>query len=299
MITSFTFSSLLAILFAIIMISSPLRFVTTIAHNFSPNESASFISLVDQIRSVLTVLNQYDLSNKTEIVKQAQYARMLLTDSVLKELDERNKRIATDLPQGLDSLQNLTNNEIKSNISRIDDLLSEAISVRIDPGQLENKTVQALALATDVDMILNNYNAALNSSNALMTENMSTNMNMSEGSMLPSTNITDKKAVKIIDAFQRAVALTNIAIDRFNTQLKGASNDTFAMDEVAKGLEQLGKSIENKESISKIMGIVHGQIHPNLQTAFDLELAQNIKLPPTNMTDSMQSSMQGHMMNMS
>ena len=61
--------------------------VTTIAHNFTPSESASFISLIDQIRSAVTPLNQYDLSNKTEIVKQVQDARMLLTDNVLKELD--------------------------------------------------------------------------------------------------------------------------------------------------------------------------------------------------------------------
>ena len=60
------------------------------------------------------------------------------------------------------------------------------------------------------------------------------NMNMSEGKMSPTTNVTSKEAVKNIVAFQRAVALTDITIDRFNTQLKGGSNDALAMDESPK-----------------------------------------------------------------
>ena len=53
------------------------------------------------------------------------------------------------------------------------------------------------------------------------------------------------------------------------------------------------------------MGIVHGQIHPNLQVAFDLKLAQatdqgngNMSMSMSNMTHNNQSS-PSKMMNMS
>jgi hypothetical protein len=254
------------------------------AHNFTPNESASFISLADQIKSALASIDQSDQSNKTEIVNQARYARMLLTDGVLKELDERNKRIAAELPKALESLQNLTTNDFKSGISMINDLLSEAISARIDPDQLNNKTVQALAFATDVNTILDDYNSAFNSTTTQMTDNMNMNMSMNADKMSYMTTVTKEEEIKNIDAFQRALALTNIAVDRYNAQLKDASNNTSAIGKATEGLDRLIVSIENKEDPSKVMGIIHGQIHPNLQIGFNLKLDQEVKQPAGNMS---------------
>ena len=72
-----------------------------------------------------------------------------------------------------------------------------------------------------------------------------------------------------------------------------------------KGLDQLKMSIQNKESLLTVMGIVHGQIHPNLQVAFDLKLAQttdhgsgNASMSMSNMTNNNQSNL-SKMMNMS
>jgi hypothetical protein len=61
---------------------------SVIAHTFTPDESAKFISLVDQIKSALVPISQQDISNDTAIKEQAKYARALLTQSVLKELNE-------------------------------------------------------------------------------------------------------------------------------------------------------------------------------------------------------------------
>jgi CO dehydrogenase/acetyl-CoA synthase beta subunit len=275
-------------------------FISVIAHVFTPNESASFISLVDQIKSALTSINEYDSSNKTAIGEQAKYARMLLTQSVLKELNERNQRIGTELPRLLDSLQNIPPEDLNGNISMLNDLLAEALTVRVEKDQMTNATVQALAFAEDVDKILDEYNAAFNKSTIPMNMNM--NMNMSEDNMTSMANVTKREVIKNTNAYQRAVALTDIAIDRFNTELKGKSNVTLTMDEVAKGLDELKNFIQNKEHPTKVMGIVHGGIQPNLQTAFNLELAQPVSQVASNMSDSMSNmnnSMQDHMMNMS
>ena len=57
-----------------------------------------------------------------------------------------------------------------------------------------------------------------------------------------------------------------------------------------KGLDKLKTSIQNKESPMTVMGIIHGQIQPNLQVAFDLQLAQVTNAMPTSMSESNMSS---------
>jgi hypothetical protein len=245
-------------------------FVSILAHTFSPNESSSFISLVDQIKSALVPILQYDSSNLTAIKEQAQYARMLLSDDVLKELKERNERIGTDLPKMLDSLTNSSNQDLDGNINELNDLLEEALTVRVERDQLTNGTVQALAFAEDVNKILDEYSIAFNKSTFPTNMNMDMNTNMNTN--MNKVNTTDmgmnNEVVKDMYAYQRAVALTNLALERFDTELKAKSNFTSAMDQVSKGLDQLKLAIENKESPTNVMGIVHGQIQTNLQTAY-------------------------------
>jgi hypothetical protein len=50
--------------------------------------------------------------------------------------------------------------------------------------------------------------------------------------------------------------------------------------------------MHNKDSIEKLMGILHGEIHPNLQIAFGLELAGS-KTEMNHSSMSMSSSMEG------
>lgn len=54
-----------------------------------------------------------------------------------------------------------------------------------------------------------------------------------------------------------------------------------------KGLNDLKMSVQNKAPTSVVMNIVHGQIHSNLQTAFNLELAPATQHGNGNMSMSM------------
>jgi hypothetical protein len=281
----------------IILLLFSYSFVSILAHTFTPTESASFISLVDQIKSVLMPILQNDSSNVTAIKEQAQYARMLLTDDVLKELKERNERIGTDLPGMLDSLKNASEKRLNGNVSELNDLLEEALTVRVEKDQLTNATVQALALANDINKILNEYDAAFNKSTVPMNENMNINMNEVNRSGMDNMN---NEVVENIYAYQRALALTNVALNRFDSELKGKTNFTSALDEISKGLDQLTNAIENKESPTEVMEIVHGQIQTNLQTAFNLELAPPVNQDATGNVsrsiDNMSNSTSNHMM---
>jgi len=307
MVPTVRISSLMATLLVMLLVAS-YPHSSLLAHTFSPIESASFLSLVDQIKSALLPIKQDISSNVTLAREQAQYARLLLTDSVLKELKERNQRIATELLRMLDSLQNISLHNVNDNLSNINDLLAEAVTVRIQKDQLNNVTVQALAFANDTNKILDEYTAAFKEGNTSLNMNMTngdmSSMKMGNSSMIMATDKTNKEIVKDVAAYQRAGALTDIAIDRFITELKGKSNVTSAMEQVVKGLDQLKVSIQNMVSPVTIMGIVHGQIQPNLQTAFKLQLAQSTSNGSGNMSTSMSmnnnnQSMQDHASNMS
>src|SRR6185295_20303865 len=168
------------------------------------------------------------------------------------------------------------------NLIKIDDVLAEAVSVRIQDDQLKNVTVQALAFANDVNKILDEYTSAFNERNTSL--NMDTHVTKDDmhsmkmgnnNSISMSGNATKTEIVTDVAAYQRAGALTNIAIERFNTELSGKSNSSSAMERVVKGLDQLKVSIKNMEYPVTVLGTVHGEIQPNLIIAFNLQLAPN------------------------
>jgi len=310
MVPTIRISGLTATLLAMLLISSSPP-ISLFAHNFSPVESASFLSLVDQIKSALLPIKQDISSNVTLAREQAQFAKLLLNESVLKELKERNQRIATELLRMLNSIQNITVENLGENLSKINDLLAESVNARIQNDQLKNVTVQAHVFANDINKILEEYtsafkegNTSLNSYyffiNAIKADMHS--MKMDNNSMSKSTNATKTEINTDVAAYQRAGALTDIAIERFNTELSGKSNSSSAMERVVKGMDQLKLSIKNMESPLTVLGTVHGEIQPNLLIAFNLQLAPSTNHGIGNMSMSTSTisnnnqSMEDHMM---
>jgi hypothetical protein len=275
MVPTVRISSLTATLLAMLLISSSPP-ISLFAHTFSSVESASFLSLLDQIKSALLPIKQNISSNVTLAREQAQYAKLLLNESVLKELKERNQRIATELLRMLNSIQNITVENVDDNLSKINDLLAESVNVRIQNDQLKNVTVQALVFANDVNKISDEYTSAFKEVNTSFNMDMHANtddmhsMKMDNNSMSMSTNATKTELITDSAAYQRAGALTDLAIKRFNTELSGKSNTSSAMEQLVKGLDQLRLSIKNMESPVTVLETIHGEIQPNLQIAFNL-----------------------------
>ena len=258
MISKARTQSLMASFFALSLVLS-VGPISVRAHTFSPNESASFLSLVDQIKSALSPIESDVSTNLTLAKEQGQYARMLVTNDTTKELKERNERISTKLLRMLDSLQNITTQNVDTNLANLDDVLAEAVTVRIDQDHLENATIQALAFANDINKILDEYTAAFMKDGAANASNMnmsSMNMNQNHSMDNMKSNSSSEQDIKNLAAYQRASALINIATDRFNAELKEKSNATSAIDEVVKGLEQLKISVQSKSPTSSVMSIV-------------------------------------------
>jgi len=154
-------------------------------HNFSTDESASFIALVDLIKTEAQLVQENIASNNMSLASEhADDALALLIDYVTKEIAERNQRIADDLTTTLTTLKtssetasdNTTSASVEQTVSDLDAILGEALTARIDADVLSNSTIQAMALLDILDGILNGYG------NAYAVGFDMTNMSMMMGS---------------------------------------------------------------------------------------------------------------------
>lgn len=273
-------------------------------HTFTPNESASFLSLVNQLR-VESELVQVSLRNDNVSMtrEHANKAAALLTSNVTKEIAEQNQRVADDLSMAINDLQNISSTEQKKSVdqlvSNIDAILGEAVTTRIEQEQRTNSTIQALAFASLVNNILTEYGNAYaleydmtNMSNMAMLGNNSSkvmsgmanvgnsnmdSMNKSSSTIMNEDNET-KRNYSLVDItdYQSAQILAAKALEIFNVELKpmAPNNTTAFVTNLENGLIQLNSSIRSKASPIDIMMIVHSQIHPNLLEAFSLGLRQ-------------------------
>ena len=89
-----------------------------------------------------------------------------------------------------------------------------------------------------------------------------------------SNYMTNNIIVNVAD-YQTAQALSDKALQIFNKELKpiaATSNLTTFIVKLENGLIQLRDALNNNAAPMDVMMIVHTQIHPNLQKAFNLQL---------------------------
>jgi hypothetical protein len=140
------------------------------AHTFTPDDSASFLALVYRIKNEAHLLQDNLLGNATVTSsnilaeQHANNAISILNESWTKEIAERNRRIANELNGALSDLHNSLGtspkkpaDDIKAKVNRLNDLLDEAISVRLTKDQVNNSTIQALTLANIANKIDRRY----------------------------------------------------------------------------------------------------------------------------------------------
>ena len=178
--------------------------VQVYAHTFTIDESASFLSLIYRIKNEAQLVqsnllsnatinnnNNSDSNNNKALAQQhAENAISILNQTWIKEIGERNQRIASSLATALANLKNaaasttttLVANDIKDKVTNLDSLLDEALSVRLTKDQINNSTIQALALANIVNKIDRRYADAFGVGyNDEMSKSTMANMKMMEG----------------------------------------------------------------------------------------------------------------------
>jgi hypothetical protein len=292
------------------------------AHNFTPDETASFLSVINRIKNETQLIQSNFLSNATNnsgrtlAQQHTQNAIAILNQTWTKEIAERNNRVAHELTIALIDLNNATTttkskpdaaNDIKDMVSNLNNLLDEAISVRLTKDQVNNSTIQALAFANIVNKIdrryanafgaeSNDMSSAMNMggakamsnatmSNAAMSNNKSmSSMDMMMANMMkndqPNSKMTSsgnnkssQVLVKLSD-YQSAVGLTNKATELLSIlKTKAPYNKASAIADLESSLAQLKSAVYAKKPYMDVMIIIHTKVHPMVMNAFNLRLA--------------------------
>ena len=148
-----------------------------------------------------------------------------------------------------------------------------------------NSTVQALVVANIVDEILRKYGVAYevgydltNMSNMPITHSINAHEREIPSNSLGDNDGNELTLVNIGD-YQSAQTLSEEAIKIFEENLKPPAQDEnhntnrsiVFVSKVENGLVELNNLLNTKASPQDLMRIVHTQIHPSLQLAYDLE----------------------------
>ena len=248
------------------------------AHTFGGNESAEFLAKVQALK-VEAQLIQSDLSNQTLVAWHSDKIGEFWTTNDTKEMTERNQRLGTDIPALISNITTVANStnpdatKVGQLITSLDNDLAEATSVRIEKTELENATVNGLAVANILDETMEDYGIATgaeeeNSSN-VTGSNTTSQENMSNVSEAAGSNET--ATIVNFAAYQTAQGLAAAAQDMYNNlKPKAMPNSSSEIAALDAAFANLRKAIDDKMSNDAIQAIVEGSIHPNL-SAFGLK----------------------------
>ena len=266
-----------------------LSFENSFAHDFSPDESAEFLTIVDKIKVESAIVANSSANNdQSSSISHTQYALNTYDSHTNHELSERNERIATELNNTLNQLQDqvetssiIDKSQINQTVETINAILDEAVSVRIDDDQLNNSTIQALVFADIVNTALQSYGSAFgigidltNMSNLNTTSNENNTVD-NKHSNHELQNITDHTNIINFSSYESALSFADYALKKFNSEIKiSIPNNNKTQNYLKKlenGLLEFNTAITNKENPMKVMDVVHTKIQPNLQIIFNLK----------------------------
>jgi hypothetical protein len=249
---------------------------TAYAHNFVPNDSATFLTRVYRGEVELSLAKDNFPSNVT-----------LALDHIDNAAEVMNKAFHTD-----------------EDIIDDTDFIAKYKKALSDT----NSTVHALVLANIVDQVLREYGDAFdidydltNMSNMIMTPttsmsdvnssslssismNTSMHSNMSEISSSKLVNIDDYQSVQRLSEVaylifknellqQQSLSYSNNTDNDNNNGNNNNSNNNI-ISKLEKRMVDLKNSVNDKVSAQELMALVHTQIHPSLQLAYNLRLIQ-------------------------
>ena len=249
-----------------VVVSNPLN--RAFAHTFSGDESATFLALLEMIKTEAHLAQQDLGTNVTLAQEHAEATTEHLDANQTKEISERNARVSNELNESLTALKNAFNStspptasDIKDKVSNVDAILGEVLSVRIDKNQLNNVTVKASTINDLVGETLEHYGEAVGHED--------TN-NSSESN---STTNASSTAVKIVNeaAYQTAQALSSRVIELYKDVNSKALNSTAA-ENAQGGLEMLKSDIDKKVPFDALDKLIDSTISPALNLAYDLKL---------------------------
>jgi hypothetical protein len=232
------------------------------AHTFSGGESAAFLALVKILQADLHLVQSNIASNVTLTQAHTNAVAEHLDANTTKELAERNKLVANDLIKAMADLNRTvitkpipTQEVVKGKVDRIDALLQEAITVRVEKNQLNNSTVKGQAIGDIVNETLERYREAYGIEEGKSAIGHNTIVNMAD--------------------YQSAQAITAKAQEMFSEAKQlmlanASSSSNSAIAKLGTDLSKLKNDIDSKIPYDNAVMLVDKTIQPSLKMAFNL-----------------------------
>jgi hypothetical protein len=225
---------------------------TVTAHNFSTDDNSTFLTLINMILIENRLINNSFIDSSADTSLHTNYVKNI--------------------------------NEI------IDDILVSEDSLLIDSDQFYNNTIIATMMANLGDEVLRKYGYAFGiPSNIMLYMNFSAVDNL-EKNVIKDLNSEDHSShdpfdidnagnysanLKDKSQYYDALETSKRMIEIYENDLESADTSmqvNSSLSLLRKSLNNLYENIYNYNNPSKIMEIVHGKVHPNLQLAFNLTL---------------------------
>jgi hypothetical protein len=276
------------------------------AHNFGGDESASWLSKVQNLKAEMAALKM-DLSDSKAVDWHVDKLGEYWNANDTKEMGERNQLLAKEIPDTIDAIATAAKQpspnaaDIQQQIDTLGGYLDESITARVDKTALQNATVQGLAvtgiisetledyadaIGTDVD--LNNMSNIMGSTSGNMSGmKMGTSyheqantihfvMDMQSGGAMQGTSDTSSGTTGLpidnIAAYHSAQMLSSAAKNYYEKNVMSLAPSAHSAEAQAADnyLGQLVDAINNKADGNTVMKIVHLHLHTNLIPAFGL-----------------------------
>jgi hypothetical protein len=108
----------------------------TYGHNFTPDESASFLAFTHQLQVESDLVKANLLTDNITLAQEhANKASSLITPTILAEIVEKDPKIANDLRFSVEDLKKISSSmkseKIEDAITKINSTLTKAVDVRI------------------------------------------------------------------------------------------------------------------------------------------------------------------------
>jgi hypothetical protein len=117
------------------------------------------------LKSIILLIRA-NVDNPTLVTEYANNASSLLNSSTMKEINEMNQRLGKYLYFSMIDLRNVSKGNMEDRTNTIDEITEEIILTRIGRSELENATIQSLAISLDLDKIFDHYSKAFRITNS-------------------------------------------------------------------------------------------------------------------------------------
>ncbi len=242
------------------------------AHNFSGDQSASWLAKVAEIKTEVANVAKH-VGQKDTIGYYADTLGEYWTSNDTSEMGERNALLQQKIP----SLINATLGDatagnqtmVNDDVTKLNGYLDESVPVRVDKDKLNNSTVQALAVVFVVKEVLEKYGDAVNSTVDL---NDMSQMNMSGNDMSGGNMPNMATSIVHADAYENSMSLATTAQQMFSDLASKNPGVTYN-SKISDGFAKLVQDLNNKADVNTIMTDVHVGIHPTLILGYNIQEA--------------------------